>query len=426
MFETPIRATESRASPFQTLRFQLLFNWFAAVALPAIIAVGLPGQFTLAAETISNSLIAAFVAASAATVAMRRFAAYPGATSASYVLPTCTMVYAVVLAAILITRAEYSNSILLASYVGALVARYAIASLNSRQANLTFFLVPGGRVERVGMAEALTFLRLDSPREVVRGNSALIADLHFQHAPEWERYIAEAAISGVPVYHYKQVVEATTGKVQIEHLSENSFGSLIPGHVYPKVKRIADTLLALIVLPFLAVPMAAVAMAIRLDSHGPALFRQQRIGYRGEKFEVIKFRTMTSGNSAGERDAAITQTDDNRITRLGRFLRRTRIDELPQLFNIIRGEMSWIGPRPEAVGLSRWYEEEIPFYRYRHIVRPGITGWAQVNQGHVSSLVDVDHKLRYDFYYVKNFSYWIDLLIVFRTFKVVLGGFGAK
>ncbi|RUW57326.1 sugar transferase, partial [Mesorhizobium sp. M4B.F.Ca.ET.049.02.1.2] len=147
-----------------------------------------------------------------------------------------------------------------------------------------------------------------------------------------------------------------------------------------------------------------------------ALFRQQRMGYRGKVYQVYKFRTMrTSSHVADEKEQAITKTGDARITGLGRFLRKSRIDELPQLVNILRGEMSWIGPRPEALVLSRWYEAELPFYRYRHIVRPGITGWAQVNQGHVAAVGEVLEKLHYDFYYIKNFSPWLDLLIVFRT-----------
>ena len=126
------------------------------------------------------------------------------------------------------------------------------------------------------------------------------------------------------------------------------------------------------------------------------------------------------------RDSAITQSADPRITRVGAFLRRTRLDELPQIFNILRGDMSWIGPRPEVVSLSHWYESELPFYRYRHIVRPGITGWAQVNQGHVSRVDDVRGKLHYDFYYIKNFSVWLDILIVMRTVVTVFNGFGAR
>jgi lipopolysaccharide/colanic/teichoic acid biosynthesis glycosyltransferase len=118
--------------------------------------------------------------------------------------------------------------------------------------------------------------------------------------------------------------------------------------------------------------------------------------------------------------------DEDRITRVGRFLRRHRLDELPQIFNILKWQMSWIGPRPEAELLSVWYADEIPFYRYRHVVKPGISGWAQVNQGHVAGVDDVYVKLQYDFYYVKYFSPWLDLLIFLRTIKTMLTGFGSR
>jgi lipopolysaccharide/colanic/teichoic acid biosynthesis glycosyltransferase len=171
-----------------------------------------------------------------------------------------------------------------------------------------------------------------------------------------------------------------------------------------------------------------VALAIRLDSSGPIIFRQQRIGFRGEPFIVYKFRSMCvkRDDSVNARIHAMTQSNDQRVTRIGRFLRTSRLDELPQIFNILKGEMSWIGPRPEAEVLSRWYENEIPFYRYRHIVRPGITGWAQVSQGHVADVEDVRQKLHYDFYYIKHFSPWIDLLIVARTLRTMATGFGAR
>jgi lipopolysaccharide/colanic/teichoic acid biosynthesis glycosyltransferase len=180
----------------------------------------------------------------------------------------------------------------------------------------------------------------------------------------------------------------------------------------------------LLALPFLLV----VALLIRATSRGPALFRQQRIGYQGRPFTVYKFRTMrlTDPASGEERDLAITRHKDDRITPLGRFLRKSRIDELPQIINVLKGEMSWIGPRPEAVVLSRWYEKEIPFYRYRHIVRPGIAGWAQVCQGHVADVEEVRSKLHYDFYYIKQYSPWIDLLIVVRTIRTMLTGHGAR
>ena len=193
------------------------------------------------------------------------------------------------------------------------------------------------------------------------------------------------------------------------------------------MKRGIDLISALLLLPILAPFLLLVGIAIRLDSPGPALFRQMRVGVGGRPFRIVKFRTMRH-RADGEADigAAVTRNEDDRITRLGQWLRRTRIDELPQIFNIIAGDMSWIGPRPEAMSLSEWYDAEIPFYLYRHIVRPGITGWAQVNPGHVTDIAEIDLKLQYDFYYIKNFSAWIDILIAIRTVRIIFSGFGTK
>ena len=172
--------------------------------------------------------------------------------------------------------------------------------------------------------------------------------------------------------------------------------------------------------------MAAIAVAIRLDSRGPVLFRQTRIGHAGKRITIYKFRTMHLGDTSDERRAAMTGDRDDRVTRVGRLLRRLRVDELPQIFNILKWQMSWIGPRPEAEVLSVWYTSEIPFYRYRHVVKPGISGWAQVNQGHVAEVNEVHRKLQYDFYYIKYFSPSLDLLILLRTVKTMLTGRGAR
>jgi lipopolysaccharide/colanic/teichoic acid biosynthesis glycosyltransferase len=228
------------------------------------------------------------------------------------------------------------------------------------------------------------------------------------------------------VYQVKQLSESLTGRVEIEQLSENSFGSLLPARGYFHLKGLIDFLFALAVLPVALPVMAGCAVAIRLDSKGPALFRQTRVGHAGRQFTVYKFRTMRDVLIADERQAAMTQDDDDRITRVGRTLRKLRLDELPQIFNILKWQMSWIGPRPEAEVLSVWYTKEIPFYRYRHVVKPGISGWAQVNQGHVAEVDEVLRKLHYDFYYIKYFSPWLDLLILLRTIKTMLTGSGAR
>ena len=242
---------------------------------------------------------------------------------------------------------------------------------------------------------------------------------------EWEGFLADAAVEGRIVYQVKQLWESLTGKVEIERLSENSFGSLVPARGYFYLKGLIDFVFALVLLPVALPAMAIVAIAIRLDSKGPALFRQKRVGHAGKPIIVYKFRTMRSVDIEDERRALMTSDDDDRVTRVGRVLRTLRLDELPQIFNILKWEMSWIGPRPEAELLSAWYTSEIPFYRYRHVVKPGISGWAQVNQGHVAAVEDVYLKLHYDFYYIKYFSPWLDVLIVFRTIKTMLTGWGA-
>jgi lipopolysaccharide/colanic/teichoic acid biosynthesis glycosyltransferase len=210
--------------------------------------------------------------------------------------------------------------------------------------------------------------------------------------------------------------------VDIRHLSENNLGSLLPSSIYLRFKRLVDTAAAIVALP-LAIPvMLLAAAAIWVEDRGPVLFRQRRMGFRGRPFVMLKLRTMHRSADG----PAFTTPRDGRITKVGRFLRKYRIDELPQVFNILRGEMSWIGPRPESLELASWYEAEVPFYSYRHIVRPGITGWAQTLQGNVAEVAAATNKLRYDFYYIKYFSPWIDVLIVARTVRAVLTGFGSR
>ena len=262
--------------------------------------------------------------------------------------------------------------------------------------------------------------------------SGVVADLRADLAAEWERFIAKCTLEGIPVFHSKQIQESLTGKVEIEHLSENQFGSLLPNLIYLKIKQSIDWLLAIILFPIFILMILFIGPIILLESGGPIFFVQRRVGYRGQVFKVYKFRTMRhecgedSDREGEDRDRAMTRDGDHRITRIGNFLRRYRIDEFPQIINILRGEMSWIGPRPEAQPLAEWYEAELPFYCYRHVVRPGISGWAQVNQGHVAVPGEVLHKLHYDFFYIKYLSPWLDLLVALKTVRTVLLGIGAK
>lgn len=414
---------------FGSLRVQAVLCLLFGVAIPIFTYFQGNVDFVFRNPSALNSIMVAAVATLSGVVAVRKFGAFPGTIAASYVFPAFAACYSIAAAAILLAREPYSGTLLTLTFLTALGVRFAISALE-RSDPSRYYLVPGGDIDRLRSDVGLASMTLHVPALPIEPDAVIVADLHYDHAPEWERVFATAALNGLGVYHYKQVWEAQTGKVRIEHLAENSLGSLLPSNSYAKAKRAVDILFSLIMIPVLIVPFVITAMIIRLDSPGPVFFRQDRIGYRGKVFSVLKFRTMCVATpmhgAADQLHAAITQDDDVRITKVGRFLRKTRIDELPQIFNILRGEMSWIGPRPEAQPLSEWYEREIPFYLYRHIVRPGITGWAQVNQGHVSGISEVHDKLRFDFYYIKNFSMWLDLLILFKTGVVVIRGSGAK
>ncbi len=193
--------------------------------------------------------------------------------------------------------------------------------------------------------------------------------------------------------------------------------------IFQRSKRMLDVLFAgfglLLTIPFFPL----IALLIRLDSKGPIFFRQPRCGRLGQAFTIYKFRTMENGSENGSR---YTLDGDCRVTRVGAFLRRHRIDEIPQLINVLRGEMSFIGPRAEWTELVAEYQREIPYYEIRHAVRPGVTGWAQVNYPYGSSIEDTREKLSYDLYYVRHYSLFLDLSIILKTVFTVLRPFARK
>ncbi|MEA1085872.1 exopolysaccharide biosynthesis polyprenyl glycosylphosphotransferase [Sphingomonas sp. CD22] len=357
----------------------------------------------------------------------RNFTTYPGVEKTSYILTSLASSYGIILAVLVFFRVDYSRFMLFAGFVLSLVWFYFTKISSARQAWVRVGLAPlTGDVADLESYPIL-WVRLTDAAVIQHDIDAVAADLRVDMEDDWERALADYALAGVPVFHIKHLRESITGQVALEHISESNFGSLSPVSAYMSIKHLLDALLAALALLVVAPVLLCCAVLIRATSAGPALFRQQRVGYQGRSFTVYKLRTMkvaVPGEDA--RDAAMTKDADARVTPIGRFLRQSRLDELPQLLNVLKGEMSLIGPRPEAEVLSKWYEAEIPFYRYRHIVRPGITGWAQVNQGHVADVSDVRTKLNYDFYYIKNFSPWLDMLIVARTIRTMVTGFGAR
>lgn len=220
--------------------------------------------------------------------------------------------------------------------------------------------------------------------------------------------------------------ETVTGKVWLDGLDPGQLPAASTVDSSPLLlvsKRIGSITLSFVGLLVTAPIMALIALVILLDSGKPVIFRQQRVGQHGRLFTLYKFRSMRNGRSAAFRPA---QENDERFTRVGRWLRRTRLDELPQLWNILRGDMSFIGPRPFAWEEERQLAGEIPFYTQRWCVKPGATGWAQVHRGYCATREDNVEKLAYDLFYIKNLSIGLDLLILFQTTKVLLQGRGSR
>ncbi|MFN4228316.1 sugar transferase [Parvibaculum sp.] len=408
-------------------RVQLLGGIVFAIVLPLLLRFGFD-DVPISSSALSNAIVGSIFALISGFFFFRRLIDYPGTEGIAYAIPIFAATYGTVLIIFLFLRLDYSRYLFGASYILTVIWFTCISIAMVRLRRLRIGIVPGGTAATLLPLPSAEWHEIHDASQNTRHLYAIVADLDHNFSAEWERFITETAVSGTPVFDVKHLRETLTGRLEIERLSENTLGSLNPNDMYLKAKQAIDWLLALVVVTLLMPFFAIIALAIRLESRGPAIFRQKRMGYRGQIFTLYKFRTMRSEEDvvSDERDRAITKADDNRITRLGHFLRRTRIDELPQVLNILRGEMSWIGPRPEAVPLSMWYEKELPFYRYRHIVRPGISGWAQVMQGHVASPDEVLEKLHYDFYYIKNFSPWLDVLIVLKTIRTMLTGFGAR
>ena len=240
--------------------------------------------------------------------------------------------------------------------------------------------------------------------------------------------LLEAKLQGVRIEEPETTYERLTGKIMLDELKPSwlIFSDGFRARKLTRaVKRGVDVVLAVVGMVLAAPLMALTAIAVRLDTPGPVVYAQERIGEHGRKFMVYKFRSMRTDAERGGTPIWARDKDD-RITRVGRIIRLTRLDEIPQLWNVLRGDMSFVGPRPERPFFVEQLAEAIPFYRQRHAVKPGITGWAQVRYRYGASIEDAREKLRYDLYYIKHMSIIFDLTIVFDTVKVILLRKGAQ
>lgn len=254
----------------------------------------------------------------------------------------------------------------------------------------------------------------------------VIVDPQLETNSELTNALIDYKFRGVKIETIVDSYEKTSRKIWLEGLSPqwlvlaNGFS---PSVAYLRLKRVLDVILSVIAIFLTAPLMALVAWAITLESTGPAIFRQERVGMNGRHFTLYKFRSMRLDAEKTSGPTWAKQQDD-RCTRIGGFIRRCRIDELPQLMNVLRGHMSFVGPRPERPYFVELLKEKIPYYDLRHYVKPGITGWAQVMYPYGASVEDAYQKLQYDLYYAKNVTISLDILVLLKTIKVVLMGQG--
>ena len=235
--------------------------------------------------------------------------------------------------------------------------------------------------------------------------------------------------TGVQVYDFSSFLERETGRVDLDSLNPSwlifSDGFSAGRRLSSVAKRLFDILASGALLALTLPLIALTALAVKLESRGPAFFRQRRVGLYGQPFDLLKLRSMRLDAEVGGK-AVWAQKDDPRVTRVGRIIRKLRIDELPQAWSVLKGEMSFVGPRPERPQFVADLEARLPYYAERHVVKPGITGWAQINYPYGASVEDAREKLEFDLYYAKNYSVFLDLLILLQTARVVIWPEGAR
>ncbi|WP_290538058.1 sugar transferase [Alcanivorax sp.] len=354
---------------------------------------------------------------------LKKIVRFPGGRNFSYSASITLALIASAMMIILAFRLGYSRSTLFTGFAMLIGVQFANFIINRRYRKLKFALLPGVEITNKDGAENICFRELTSAELSDTRYDALVVNTDNEIEDGWLRYVAHHSASGTTIISSKALNEAINGKVDLNMLSIHDMDSLQPSAVYVIAKRLIDILSVILLSPIVLPVSLILALIIRFESKGPVLFVQERVGQKNTPFRMYKFRSMVPEDDDTPRFADM---DKHRITRFGSFIRKFRLDELPQFLNVLKGDMSLIGPRPEQAGFVQKFEQEVPFYSYRHIVRPGITGWAQVSQGYAVCTESTREKVEHDFFYIKNLSLWMDILIVQKTIKTIVTGFGAK
>ena len=406
---------------------------FVAVVLAAVIAVGVYGSEALRSLRFAGARLLVAVSLAIIALAFLDFL-LPGST-----FWRSTLFYAMGLSIALLM----ANRIVVGGILGASAFRRRVLVLGAgRRARRLRQLAARPEsgfaiVGSVDMGEGQPLVEQSIPRGAIEDLSRFVSDLGASEvvlALEERRNalplkdLLRIKTAGVHVNDFSSFMERETGRVDLDTLNpswlifSDGFSS---GRVLSSVaKRVFDVAASLLLLLLTFPVIALFALLVKLDSRGPAFFRQHRVGLYGQPFTLLKLRSMRLDAEAAGAQWAVE--DDPRVTRVGRLIRKVRIDELPQVWTVLKGQMSFVGPRPEVPAFVDDLEDKLPYYAERHMVKPGITGWAQINYPYGASIEDARCKLEYDLYYAKNYTPFLDLLILLQTLRVVLWPEGAR
>ena len=342
-----------------------------------------------------------------------------------YGIPITALIFSMLAVIVALGRLDYLRLELILNFVFATSLITGFAYRTQARQSFRFHCLSAESLSHFDHLPSVA-VSLLKPMQIVswRESDGIIVDFTKALSTDQKRVLANSALNGVRTFDETEVIEKFEGSIPADHVAQIAKVTPDDLGLYHIIKRVIDLLAGICLLPLFLVFILIAAVAIKINDGGSIFFRQSRIGYKGRKFLVWKLRTMCE--AAPGSGSEYTLENDERITRVGRFLRRTRIDEFPQIINVLKGEMSWIGPRPESAALAEWYGDEIDLYDFRHIVRPGITGWAAIRQGNVGAVDAAKQKLYYDFFYIKNYSLELDLLIALKTVKIMVSGFGAR
>lgn len=369
-------------------------------------------------------LASATVAYMVMSLVLARLRSYPYANRPFVVNFVVTALSAAMFFALAVARVYFSLSFLLL-YVAFTNIWFSLeAQLRARFSLYVLAVVPGGYPVAEGIYQNTRLVLIDHPENLPQDVDGVVVDFHQELSAEWLAFVSRCVMEDVPVISTDDFLETQRGTIILENLTTAQSVSFQKASIYQSIKRILDVLIVVVTLPLWLAILIVTAVIVKLESPGPVIFKQQRVGRRGKTFTLYKVRSMRTDSE--KQGAAFASKGDARVTRVGAFIRKFRIDEIPQFFNIIRGDMSLIGPRPEQAKFVQDFDRSIPYFSLRHIVRPGISGWAQVTQGYAASTDETAIKLSHDLYYVKHLSFVLDFLITIRTIGTILTGFGSR